>query len=140
MPMEWVMGFGGGLLIGLAASGYLLFHGRIAGISGIFGGMIDGTEWVAWSERLAFLAGLIVTPWLMSQVSPAQTHITGNWALIVSGGALVGFGTRIANGCTSGHGVCGMARLSVRSITATACYVGAGIVTMALLRHLWGLI
>lgn len=140
MPMDWVLGFGGGLLIGVACAGYLLLHGKIAGITGVFGGLVDGTEWGIWTERLAFITGLVAVPWLLSFGVTADTHITSNWWVILSGGLLVGFGTRVANGCTSGHGVCGMSRLSVRSIVATALYVGAGALTMALGRHVWGAI
>ena len=136
MPMDWVLGFGGGLLIGLAAALYLLVNGRIAGITGIFGGLVDGTEWANWVERLSFVAGLVAVPWLMSRALGSETHITGNWFVIVLGGLLVGFGTRLANGCTSGHGVCGMSRLSWRSIVASALYVGGGMLTMTVLRHI----
>jgi uncharacterized membrane protein YedE/YeeE len=89
---------------------------------------------------LAFIAGLVGLPWLMTQAMPAQTHLTGNWLIIVAGGLLVGLGTRLANGCTSGHGVCGISRLSLRGIVATVFYVLAGGLTMALLRHVLGVI
>lgn len=140
MHWDWIWGFGGGLMIGLAASGYLLFNGKIMGISGIYGGLIDRTGWSSWAERLAFVAGLIGVPWLMTRVVASSTHLTGNWLVIVAGGLLVGLGTRLANGCTSGHGVCGMSRLSLRSIVATVFYVLAGGLTMALLRHVLGVI
>ena len=139
MHTDWIWGFGGGLLIGLAAAGYLLLNGRIMGISGIFGGLLDGSGRSNWPERLAFVASLIGVPWLMTLVMPANpdsgTHITGNWLVIVAGGLLVGLGTRLANGCTSGHGVCGMSRLSWRSIAATGVYVLSGVLTIFLLRH-----
>jgi uncharacterized membrane protein YedE/YeeE len=144
MHTDWIWGFGGGLMIGLAAAGYLLMNGKIMGISGIFGGLLDGTGWANWPERLAFVASLIGVPWLMTLATPANpgsgTHITGNWLVIVAGGLLVGLGTRLANGCTSGHGVCGMSRLSLRGIAATVFYVLAGGLTMALLRHVLGVI
>jgi hypothetical protein len=79
-------------------------------------------------------------PWLMTQAMPAQTNLTGNWLVIVVGGLLVGLGTRLANGCTSGHGVCGISRLSLRGIVATVFYVLSGGLTMALLRHVLGVI
>jgi uncharacterized membrane protein YedE/YeeE len=79
-------------------------------------------------------------PWLMTQAIPAQTNLTGNWLVIVVGGLLVGLGTRLANGCTSGHGVCGISRLSLRGIVATVFYVLSGGLTMALLRHVLGVI
>ena len=105
---DWIWGFGGGLMIGLAASAYLLVNGKIMGISGIFGGLVDRTGWGNWGDRVAFIAGLVGMPWLMTQAMPAQTNLTGNWLVIVVGGLLVGLGTRLANGCTSGHGVCGI--------------------------------
>lgn len=132
---DWLWGFAGGLLIGTAAAAYLLLNGRIMGISGIFGGLVDGSGWGDWRGALAFVAGLVALPWAVSRLMPAATHLTGNLWVIVAGGLLVGVGTRLANGCTSGHGVCGMARLSWRSIVATGVYLLAGGLTMALLRH-----
>ncbi|MBI1173228.1 YeeE/YedE family protein [bacterium] len=140
MQTDWIWGFGGGLLIGLAASGYLLLNGRIMGISGIYGGLVDRSGWSDWVDRLAFIAGLVAVPWLMTRLVPSTTHLTGNWAVIVLGGLLVGLGTRLANGCTSGHGVCGISRLSLRGIVATVFYVLAGGLTMALMRHVLGVI
>lgn len=137
---DWIWGFGGGLLIGGAASGYLLFNGKIMGISGIFGGLVDGTGWGTWPDRFAFIAGLVLMPWLMTRLWPATTHLTGNWLVIIAAGLLVGLGTRLANGCTSGHGVCGISRPSLRGIVATAFYILAGGITMALLRHVLGVI
>lgn len=137
---DWLWGLGGGLLIGLAAAGYLLMNGKIMGISGIYGGLLDRSGWLTRTERAAFLAGLILVPFLMTRLVPSSTHLTGNWLMIVAGGVLVGLGTRLANGCTSGHGVCGMSRLSLRSIVATVFYVLAGGLTMALLRHALGVI
>lgn len=140
MNPDWIWGFGGGLLIGLAASAYLLLNGKIMGISGIMGELVDGTGWKTWSDRLAFIAGLVLVPWAISRFVAVQTHLTPNWLVIVPAGLLVGIGTRLANGCTSGHGVCGMSRLSLRSIVATVFYVLAGGVVMALLRHVLGVI
>ena len=145
-----MMGLLGGLMIGAAGALFLLVNGRIMGISGIFGGLLDGTGWSNVAERGAFVLGLVAMPAVMVlwwpvplwpvPLWPAQTHVTGNWAVIVVGGVLVGIGTRLANGCTSGHGVCGMARLSPRSIVSTAIYVGAGFATMVVMRHLLGVI
>ena len=138
---DWLWGFAGGLLIGAAAALYMLMNGKIMGISGIFGGLVDRSGWSDWPERLVFVAALIAVPAVLASVNPGtSTHITGNWLVIIAGGALVGLGTRMANGCTSGHGVCGMARLSPRSIVATAVYVLAGGVTMAILRHVMAVI
>ena len=137
---DWIWGFGGGLMIGLAGSAYLLLNGKIMGISGIFGGLVDGSGWGSWGDRVAFILGLIGFPWLMTRALPVQTHLTGHYLIIVAGGLLVGLGTRLANGCTSGHGVCGISRLSLRGIVATVFYVLAGGLTMALLRHVLGVI
>ena len=141
MPMDYLWGLIGGLMIGGAASAYLLFNGKIMGISGIFGGLIDGTGWASWPDRVVFIAGLIAVPALLALVLPgAATHLTGNWLVIIAGGLLVGIGTRLANGCTSGHGVCGISRLSLRGIVATVFYVLAGGIMMALMRHGLGVI
>ena len=141
MPWDWVWGFAGGLMIGLAASIYLLMNGRVMGISGIFGGLLDGTGWSTWAERLIFVSGLIAIPAALAYLfPPATTHITTTWLVIIAGGLLVGVGTRLANGCTSGHGVCGISRLSLRGIVATVFYILAGGITMALLRHVLGVI
>lgn len=138
---EWLWGLAGGLMIGTAAAMYLLVNGRIMGASGILGGLVDGTGRATATERLAFIAGCLITPaaaaWAMGG---AQTHLTGNLAVIVAAGLLVGIGTRLANGCTSGHGVCGISRLSVRGIVATLIYLLAGAAMMAAARHLWGII
>lgn len=140
MNPDWIWGFCGGLMIGLAAAAYLLFNGRIMGASGIIGGLLDRSGWETWAERLAFLAGLVLLPWGLGRLTGAQTHLTGNWAWVILGGLLVGLGTRLANGCTSGHGVCGISRLSLRGIVATVFYVLAGGITMAVLRHLLGVL
>ena len=141
MEQDWIMGLIGGLLIGVAGAVYLLGNGRIMGASGIIGGLIDGTARSAWKERTAFLAALVLVPLLMVPfVTNSDTHLTQNPILLVIAGLLVGVGTRIANGCTSGHGVCGISRLSPRGIVATIIYIGAGGVTVALLRHALGVI
>ena len=140
MNPDWIWGFVGGVMIGLAAAAFLLVNGRIMGISGIFGGLIDRSGWSNAAERLAFVLGLVACPWLLSRLVVADTHNTGNWAVIIAGGLLVGLGTRLANGCTSGHGVCGISRLSLRGIVATVFYILAGGITMALLRHVLGVI
>jgi uncharacterized membrane protein YedE/YeeE len=136
MITDWLWGFAGGLMIGTAAAIYLLWNGRIMGASGIIGELIDGSGRDNWAERLAFLAGLAGLPLLMALAGvEADTHLTGNWLVIVAGGLLVGLGTRLANGCTSGHGVCGISRLSLRGIVATVFYVLAGGLVMVALRH-----
>lgn len=138
---EWLWGLAGGLMIGCAAALYLLVNGRIMGASGIVGGLIDGTGRSTATERAAFLAGLLIVPALMAWVSGgAQTNMTGNVAVILAAGLLVGVGTRLANGCTSGHGVCGISRLSLRGLVATLIYLLAGAMMMAVARHLWGIV
>jgi uncharacterized protein len=136
MQIDWLWALAGGLMIGSAAALYLLVNGRIMGASSILGGLIDGSARPNWAEPVAFLAGLIAVPAVLVRITGgADTHLTPVlWPLVI-GGLLVGLGTRLANGCTSGHGVCGISRLSLRGIVATAFYVGAGVVTVALLRH-----
>lgn len=139
MQADWVLGLIGGLMIGSAAAVYLLVNGRIMGASGIIGGLVDGTGRDSLTERIAFLAGLIAVPAMAAWIAGgADTHLTDNWAVIAVAGLLVGLGTRLANGCTSGHGVCGISRLSLRGIVATVFYIGAGGLVMALARHLLG--
>ena len=128
-------------MIGTAAATYLLVNGRVMGASGIVGGLVDGSGWSTWAERAAFIAGLVAVPalvvWL---IGGAETHLTSNLAVVVIAGLLVGLGTRIANGCTSGHGVCGISRLSLRGIVATVFYILAGGITVVLFRHVLGVI
>lgn len=142
MNIEWIWGLCGGLLIGLGGAVYLLGNGRIMGASGILGGLVDGEARDTKAERLAFIAGLIGVPLLLRPLiaHETQTHLTSNLGLVVVAGLLVGVGTRIANGCTSGHGVCGISRFSLRGIVATVFYILAGGMTLVLLRHVWGLI
>ncbi len=129
----------GGALIGLSALILFLLDGRIAGISGIFGGLLGFPRGdSAW--RAAFLAGLIIAPVLYAAIGghlPPLT-VTSSLPLLLAGGFLVGFGTRLGNGCTSGHGVCGMARLSPRSIVATLTFMATAAITVFVLRHLVG--
>ena len=141
MPMDWLMGLFGGLLIGSAAALYLLVNGRIMGASGIIGGLVDGSGRHEWVERGALIAGLFLAPAILAlALGGAETHLTDNWLIIVAAGLLVGLGTRLANGCTSGHGVCGISRLSLRGIVATVFYIGAGGLTVVLFKHVLGVI
>ena len=129
----------GGALIGLAASVLLLFNGRTAGISGILGGMVSLTKGdTAW--RAVFLGALVVGALLYRLVDPASAEITitGSVPMLVVGGLVVGYGTRLGSGCTSGHGVCGIAKLSGRSIVATLCFMAAAAVTVYVARHVVG--
>jgi uncharacterized protein len=129
----------GGALIGLAAVLLMLLNGRIAGVTGVFAGLIDPTSSDrAW--RATFIAGLIAAPLsaaLLSITIPVP-HMPTSLVVVAAGGLLVGFGTRLSNGCTSGHGVCGIARLSPRSITATIVFMAAAIAVVALMRHGFG--
>ncbi|WP_194711944.1 YeeE/YedE family protein [Noviherbaspirillum soli] len=126
----------GGILIGVAAAVFILFNGRIAGISGILGGLLHpARNDILW--RIAFLAGLVVAPLLYAMVSPLPgTVVDADAGILIVAGLLVGVGTRYGAGCTSGHGVCGIARLSPRSLVATACFMAAGFATVFIVRHL----
>lgn len=130
-------GFLGGALIGLAAAMLMLFTGRIAGVSGILGGLLSpATSDRGW--RIAFIAGLIAAPLLGSFFTGAllpSPAMPASLIVIVTAGLLVGFGSRMGGGCTSGHGVCGVARLSARSLVATAIFMAAAIITVAIVRH-----
>lgn len=129
----------GGLLIGISAWLLLFLNGRIAGISGILGGLVVRAQGdAAW--RALFLAGLILGAFAYRLFDPAAALITvtNSWPLLVVGGLMVGFGTRLGGGCTSGHGVCGLARLSLRSLVATLCFMATAVVTVFVLRHLIG--
>jgi len=129
----------GGALIGLAAVLLMLFNGRIAGISGIADGLINPrTDDRLW--RLAFIVGLIAAPLAAALVGHAVQipQMPASYAVIAVAGLLVGFGTRLGNGCTSGHGICGIARLSPRSIVATLVFMVAAIIVVALTRHVIG--
>jgi len=126
----------GGVLIGLAAAMFLLVNGRVAGISGILGGLLRPVRGdVAW--RAAFLAGLLFAPALYALASryPLPT-IEAGYPLLLLAGALVGIGTRYGSGCTSGHGVCGLSRLSPRSLAATFAFMAAGFATVFAVRHI----
>ena len=142
METDWIWGLVGGLLIGCGGAVYLLGNGRIMGASGILGGLIDGSGRDSAKERLAFLAGVVVLPLLLWPLYAVEidTHMTSNVAVIIIAGLLVGVGTRIANGCTSGHGVCGISRLSLRGLVATVFYIMAGGLVLVLFRHLLGVI
>lgn len=141
MPQEWLYGLLGGGLIGLAAALFLLLNGRIMGASGIVGGLVDGSGRGNASERAAFIAGLILVPGVVVLIrGNADTHLNGNLAIVILAGLLVGVGTRLANGCTSGHGVCGISRLSLRGMVATVFYLLAGGIVVVLARHVLGVI
>jgi uncharacterized membrane protein YedE/YeeE len=129
----------GGVLIGASAALFLVANGRIAGISGILGGLLQARRGeLGW--RLAFLAGLVAAPFAYASVVGALPAVTidVSFAVLALAGLLVGFGTRLGGGCTSGHGVCGIGRGSPRSFAATAIFMAAGFLTVLITRHLLG--
>ena len=129
----------GGVLIGLAAILLMLLNGRVAGISGIFAACLNvRSRDMGWSA--AFIAGLVLAPLTASFIGYPMPwpQMPDGWGTVVIGGALVGFGTRLGGGCTSGYGVCGMARLSTRSIVATAIFMATAIIIVALSHHALG--
>lgn len=128
----------GGLMIGIATALFLVFNGRIAGISGIVGCLLTPARGdIAW--RLAFVGGLVLSPLVFSSIAPLpQVHIEAGYPVLILAGLLVGIGTRYGSGCTSGHGVCGLSRRSPRSMVATVAFMFAGFVTVYVVRHLIG--
>ena len=129
----------GGALIGLAAALLLLLNGRVAGISGVLGGLLKPVKGdIAW--RAAFVLGLVGAPlaYLLFARLPVP-RIDADYAALIAAGLLVGVGTRYGSGCTSGHGVCGLARLSPRSLAATACFMASGFATVFVISHLFNL-
>lgn len=143
MSIDWTnftpwTSLAGGLLIGLAAALFLLFNGRIAGISGIVGGLLKPARGdIAW--RIAFVAGLVIAPLVYALAAPLpQVHVEANYPVLLIAGLLVGIGTRYGSGCTSGHGICGLSRRSPRSVMATVAFMVAGFVTVYIARHLIG--
>jgi uncharacterized membrane protein YedE/YeeE len=141
MTIDWLhftpwASLAGGMLIGLAAALLILVNGRIAGISGIVGNLLGRSAEGGRLWRLLFLAGLLAAPWLWRIVTPMPgSQVDTGAVLLVVAGLLVGFGTRLGSGCTSGHGVCGLSRASLRSLTATLLFMGAGFAMVFLLRH-----
>lgn len=139
-PLAPFTAVAGGLLIGTAAALLLVLSGRIAGVSGMVAAAARiATSGTPWSQALAFAVGLpLGAAAVAAFVRQPDVQVTSSVPLLVAAGLLVGFGTRLGNGCTSGHGVCGMARLSPRSIAATATFMIAGFVTVYIARHLVG--
>jgi len=125
----------GGILLGLASAIFILVNGRILGISGIIGGLMrPKTGDAGW--RIAFVLGMLAAPLLYMLVAgPVSATVNAGWGTMVLAGLLVGVGTRYGSGCTSGHGVCGLSRLSPRSVAATLAFMGAGFAIVFLMRH-----
>lgn len=142
MSIDWAnftpwASLGGGVLIGLSAGFFAIMNGRIAGISGLLGALVEGGE--GRGEKFLFILGLLLTPLLWSLFSELPSmQFDAGWLALLVAGALVGIGTRYGSGCTSGHGVCGISRLSPRSLAATAAFMAAGFATVFVLRHLLG--
>jgi uncharacterized membrane protein YedE/YeeE len=143
MTIDWThfspwASLGGGLLLGLASALFILINGRILGISGILGGLlVPRMGDIGW--RLAFLLGMAAAPLLFFSIAPSSLvqapRIEAGYGAIAVAGLLVGFGTRYGSGCTSGHGVCGLSRMSPRSLVATATFMAAGFVMVYVVRH-----
>jgi uncharacterized membrane protein YedE/YeeE len=129
----------GGIILGVASALFILMNGRVLGISGILGGLLlpkaGDTFW-----RLAFLAGMFASPWIFNLLAPTEfittPQIDADLVMLVIAGLLVGIGTRYGSGCTSGHGVCGLSRMSPRSLVATLSFMAAGFLTVYVVRHL----
>jgi uncharacterized membrane protein YedE/YeeE len=140
MTIDWNhftpwMSLAGGIVLGLASALFILFNGRVLGISGIVGGLLrPKTRDIVW--RLSFLLGMLVAPSLyVAFIGPMVATIDASWAMVIVAGLLVGIGTRYGSGCTSGHGVCGLSRMSPRSLVATLSFMAAGFITVFLIRH-----
>lgn len=137
MMHDFLSAFLGGLLLGVSVVGYLYIHGRIAGISGLIGQVLNPKS-IFKTPALWFLLGLIIIPFVYGLcIQPEIELNTSPWMMVIAG-LLVGFGTRLGSGCTSGHGICGISRLSKRSILATAIFMWAGFMTVYVIRHLIG--
>jgi hypothetical protein len=145
MQIDWLAfspgpAFLGGILLGVSATLYAILHGRILGISGIISGLLSPKEGdIHW--RLSLVLGLLSAPFLGSLLFDLQTRsvIDADWIAIIIAGVLVGFGASYGSGCTSGHGICGLSRLSPRSLLATISFMGTGFLMVFIIRHLLGL-
>lgn len=138
MMHDFILAFIGGTLLGLAVVGYLLVNGRIAGISGLVAQVLD-TKTLLKTPALWFLLGLLITPFFYNSMVYQQIEMmTTDPILLIIAGLLVGFGTRLGSGCTSGHGICGISRLSKRSFVATCTFMLAGFMTVYVMRHVLG--
>lgn len=134
---DFLIAFLGGLMLGISVVGYLYVHGRIAGISGLIGQVLN-PQTVFKTPAIWFLSGLIITPFIYGLFVQPEIELNASPLMMIIAGLLVGFGTRLGSGCTSGHGICGMSRLSKRSIVATMIFMFAGFITVYLVRHVTG--
>lgn len=134
---DFLLAFLGGSLLGIAVTGYLYVNGRIAGISGLIDQVLN-PQTIFKTPALWFLAGLFTVPFIYGAVLKPEIVLTASPLMMIIAGLLVGFGTRLGSGCTSGHGICGMSRLSVRSIVATLTFMFAGFVAVYIVRHITG--
>lgn len=134
---DFLIAFIGGLMLGVAVVGYLFVNGRIAGVSGLIAQVLNPKTLLS-TPAIWFLLGLILTPFLYGMITQPEIELTASPLMMVIAGILVGFGTRLGSGCTSGHGICGISRLSKRSIVATMVFMFAGFVTVYIIRHMTG--
>ena len=134
---DFLIAFIGGLMLGLSVVGYLYVNGRIAGISGLIGQVLNSKTMFK-TPAIWFLSGLILTPFIYGLFVQPEIELNANPLMMIVAGLLVGFGTRLGSGCTSGHGICGISRLSKRSIVATMTFMFAGFVAVYIIRHLTG--
>ncbi|OTG93257.1 YeeE/YedE family protein [Acinetobacter sp. ANC 3832] len=134
---DFLYAFLGGLLLGVAVVGYLFVNGRIAGISGLIAQVLN-PQTILKTPAVWFIAGLFITPFIYGIFVKPDIVMTSNPLILIIAGLLVGFGTRLGSGCTSGHGICGMSRLSKRSIIATCTFMLAGFITVFITRHILG--
>ena len=134
---DYLISFLGGLLLGAAVVGYLYVHGRIAGISGLVAQILN-PQTIFKTPAIWFMSGLIIIPFIYGRFVQLEIELNASPLMMIIAGLLVGFGTRLGSGCTSGHGICGISRLSKRSILATMSFMFAGFVTVYMIRHVIG--
>ncbi len=134
---DFLIAFIGGLMLGLSVVGYLYVNGRIAGISGLIGQVLNSKTMFK-TPAIWFLSGLILTPFIYGLFAQPEIELNASPLMMIVAGLLVGFGTRLGSGCTSGHGICGISRMSKRSIVATMTFMFAGFVAVYIIRHLTG--
>ena len=134
---DFLIAFIGGLMLGLSVVGYLYVNGRISGISGLIGQVLNSKTMFK-TPAIWFLSGLILTPFIYGLFVQPEIELNASPLMMIVAGLLVGFGTRLGSGCTSGHGICGISRMSKRSIVATMTFMFAGFVAVYIIRHLTG--